>query len=168
MTVEGERVIRRNAVLIGVAVVVLAAAGSVALANVAGGFGERSFTPTQVVAGWDDNSASMTSQTFAPIPMSVDTSGHGPATVTFTGQFSGGQIGLRIMAHGHALKPGVLKFDPTVKRSGYSFTFVWPGGAGKCNTFRPQWRSVTGDRVRMDRADIVVTYQHPKQSGGCA
>jgi hypothetical protein len=155
----------RHNVLAGLIGAVIAAGASTAVAGVAGGFGERSFTPTQVLVGWNDNSGSTNAKAFAPLSVDVAASGHGPALVTVTGRFSGGEMALRVVANGHVLKPGPMRIQPA-DLSGQSLTYVWPGGAGKCTRFKLQWKSVTGDRIRFNRANMAVTYQSPT-SGSC-
>jgi hypothetical protein len=150
---------RRGWMLLGLVSAFAIGAGSAALAGVAGGFGGRTFSPNQQDISWDTNTSTMTTQRFQRMPLTMYVASHGPATITFSGVFSGGPIALRIVnAHGRVLTPGAVTFDPAGRRRGFSFTFVADHGTSDCTAYTPEWRSVTGAQVRLLSADTVATY----------
>ena len=93
----------------------------------------------------------------------------GALSATFSADFTGGPVEVRIVAGTNTLRPGKASFNPTATDSSRSFTFVAPGGeTAKCRGFFVEWRSPSAEDVTFHRGDLVVTYDHaPKAESAC-
>src|SRR5438105_2489723 len=61
---------------------------------------------------------------FVPVPgLSLEVSNRGPVTATFSGEFSGGPVEIRVQEGKHILAPGAARVDKSVTDSA-SFTYV--------------------------------------------
>lgn len=91
----------------------------------------------------------------------ITVTNRGPATITFTGDFSGGQVELRGLKDSKVAQPGTAVFDPTNGTTTATFTFFAPGGNRvSCRTYSIQWRSPTGKEITLNHGGFVVTYNH--------
>ncbi len=152
---------------LGLAVALAFAAGARAFAlasgsgNAASGFGARTIPLNEQQAAWFTNDAWTRSQKFSRF-MLVTAASKGAATVTVSVKFAGGPLALRVVnAHGHALVPGPVKFDPNGHSRAFSFTFVAPHGTSACSNYSVEFRSITGDVVKVYSADAVASYHRP-------
>ncbi len=85
----------------------------------------------------------------------------GPATITFTGDFSGGPVELRATKNSRAARPGIGTFDPSSGITTATFTFFAPGGNRVgCRNYQIEWRATTGREVTLNHGGFVVTYNH--------
>lgn len=83
----------------------------------------------------------------------------GPATITFTGDFSGAPVELRAMKNDQVAQPGVATFDPTTGTTTATFTFFAPAGNRVgCRTYAIHWRSANGKTVTLNHGGFAVTY----------
>jgi hypothetical protein len=97
---------------------------------------------------------------------------------TFSGNFSHAPVELRVIdtgapANGQILAPGPASFAPT--KNGHSFSFTWESPGGKRNDtcatpLRMEWRSPTGEEVRLHHSHVVVQFQELERDdrGGCS
>lgn len=85
----------------------------------------------------------------------------GSYTITFSGEFSGGPIEIRM----RGAQPGPILFGDVAAAGGeqhtsYSFVFGDRAAAeGACSTIRAEWRSVDGGPVTLEEGSIVVSYR---------
>lgn len=94
----------------------------------------------------------------------------GPISLTFSGMVSRAPIELRFRDGDHLMRPGAVNFRPQRGGNAFSFTFVSPRkGERECEGPALEWRSPTGQEVRLNKATIVVHYQkfEPAQRVGC-
>lgn len=94
----------------------------------------------------------------------------GPISLTFSGLFSRAPVEIRFRDGDHLMRPGAVSFSPQRMSNAFSFTFVSPRkGERLCEGPQLEWRSPTGDEVRLDAATVVVHYKkfEPKQRVGC-
>jgi hypothetical protein len=83
----------------------------------------------------------------------------GVVSVTLSATISGAPADLRILDNQHVMQPGPAHFQPSPSGNSVSYTFTMSGKPKRCgHTIRPQWRSPTGEAVRLLRAQIVITY----------
>lgn len=94
----------------------------------------------------------------------------GPISLTFSGMFSRAPVELRFRDGDHLMRPGAVNFRPQPGSNAFSFTFVSPRkGERLCEGPALEWRSPTGQEVRLNKATIVVRYKkfEPQQPVGC-
>jgi hypothetical protein len=94
----------------------------------------------------------------------------GPISLTFSAMFSRAPVEIRFRDGEHLMRPGAVNFDPRSMSNAFSFTFVSPRkGQRLCEGPELEWRSPTGDEVRLNAATVVVHYKEfkPQQPVGC-
>ena len=84
----------------------------------------------------------------------------GPISLTFSGMFSRGPVELRFRDGARLMPPGAVNFTPQPGSNAFSFTFVSPRkGTRDCQGPSLEWRSPSGQEVRLNSATIVVHYK---------
>jgi len=94
----------------------------------------------------------------------------GPISLTFSGMFSRAAVEIRFRDGEHLMRPGAVSFRPQPLGHAFSFTFVSPRrGERICEGPQLEWRSPTGQEVRLNKATVVIHYKkfEPKQQVGC-
>ena len=114
---------------------------------------------------WTSNPVSTSSKKWSEIPGisgMVICADHG-VSVTVSLGASGAPLGLRVLVGGsEPIPPGATRFDPTRTAPAFSYTFVkrLPTGVGReDHRVAVQWRSPTGRRVTLNRADVVAQFE---------
>jgi hypothetical protein len=94
----------------------------------------------------------------APAPFMVWAKG--PISLTFSGSFSRAPVELRFRDGARVMEPGRANFAPHPRDNSFSFTFVSPRtGKRICQGPVLEWRSPTGQEVRLNRVTVVVHYK---------
>ena len=84
----------------------------------------------------------------------------GPITATFSGDFSGAPVELRVSSGGEAFAPGAARFEPLGDLRSFSYVFGTAGQRrGGCVRVAVNWRSPTGEQVTLDQAALALTYR---------
>jgi len=94
----------------------------------------------------------------------------GPISLTFSGMFSRAPVEIRFRDGDHVMRPGAVNFRPQQGGNAFSFTFVSARkGERLCEGPDLEWRSPTGDEVRLNAATVVVHYKRfkPEDQIGC-
>lgn len=89
----------------------------------------------------------------------------GPATLVFSGDFSGAPVEIRALKGSHGMAPGVAHFDPSTGTTSFTFVFMAGGGAPRCRDFSMVWRSPSGSPVVLHHGSFTVTYDAAKSPG---
>lgn len=145
----------------------------------ADGWGQRrSYEIDRQAFQWRDDNSTTSSEEWRALPMvregseaiqpaaePLDFIARGPMSVTFSGDFAGAPVQIRVIERQKAYRPGRATFDPTPWDSSKSFTFVSGGSdEARCLALFVQWRSPTGGEVTFRRGDVVVTYNRPQST----
>ena len=139
-------------------------------------------TDTQLIL-WrtaKDGPSSTTSKTWSELRLPSDGSialpsefmlwARGPISLTFNGMFSRAPVELRVRDGARVMPPGAVNFTPQPGDNAFSFTFVSPRkGKRACTGPLVEWRSPTGQEVRLNKVTIVVHYKayQPDESVRC-
>ena len=102
-------------------------------------------------------------------PQGIMVPSRGPISVTFSGNFSRAPVAVRVHDIDGNMHPGSASFRPTRRGHSFSYTFVAGRTIYPCRVIQLQWKSPTGDRVRMSKATVVVHNREDEPTSfGCA
>jgi hypothetical protein len=93
-------------------------------------------------------------------------SNHGPVSLTFTGDLSGGPVVVRAIGD-RPLGSGPARFQPTGSHETFSATFVSRSMKRRCRNFGIEWKSPTGAPVTLRHGDFVLDYNFTRPHQIC-
>ncbi|MDQ3983450.1 MAG: hypothetical protein M3271_12290 [Actinomycetota bacterium] len=142
---------------------VLASVPALALVSSQNEGAEGDFKASKSGFAYRSTSVGTSSPAFQPIAGLDDLEilGRDAATATFSGDFSGAPVEVRVVhVGGDALEPGTASFGPDEDATSFSHDFVMPGGRGvACRTLAVEWRSPTGGAVTLNHGSLIVDYR---------
>lgn len=146
-----------------VGLAVFASVPTVALLAAQGDGAEGQFKASKSAFAYRSAPFATTDTEFQPVPGLDDLEilGRDAATATFSGDFAGAPVEVRVVHVGRGpLEPGVASFAPGADGTSSSFDFVMPGGRGvACRTFAVEWRSPTGAQATLNHGTLIVDYR---------
>ena len=157
----------RSRLVLLVTVCVLLGTGAVFGLAASGGASTPSPAASLQTAEWNLSTDHSSSRHWAYIDLSTplsategfDVRSTGLLTVTVSANINGAPVQIRVLDRAKVEHPSLTAFAPSSANTAFSFTFVGTGHKEACgHLLRLQWRSPTGQRVRLTNGDLVVSY----------